>query len=213
MCSIPFIKDICSKHVEMVDEWMFKQKLHLYFSCGHRSKQNFPQRGGCWLRNTYSPCETFYFPMWMVSEWWAHAKRTSVSAYERWFRTVSAMWTQDERFIQVILTLCYVSFQEKITNELHIIHSDKPKFIILSDWTISEHWTKGEGKVNAQWANSELFVNSGREWSGLEGANECTVNALWAYWMHWTCMVNMVRSWKIGKVKNIRDWLFRRNGW
>lgn len=79
-----------------------------------------------------------------LSEWWAHAERNSVNAYERWSMSkrrpqterkvsgkrtvndmwalcfVNARWTINSEYLGDILTLIFVVNQKKKTNKLHV---------------------------------------------------------------------------------------------
>lgn len=147
---------------------------------------------------------------WTIGERWAHsvsvqtvsARWTNLaSVYERWMlsecraqteckckcdiRYVYAMWRQNERFIRsasgVILSLCFISNQEKITNKfnvcfvisLNIISSDQR--LVNAEWTARARWTLCEHTASA------LIVNGECEWTGVESASERTVNTRWAH--------------------------------
>lgn len=72
--------------------------------------------------------------------------------------------------LEFILTLCFVDNQEEVTNKLQVLNVISLN-LILSYWTISEHWMNIECKVNALWTHGE------REQSRAEIASECTVSA------------------------------------
>lgn len=72
--------------------------------------------------------------------------------------------------LEFILTLCFVDNQEEVTNKQQVLNVISLN-LILSYWTISEHWMNNECKVNALWTHGE------REESWAEIASECTVSA------------------------------------
>lgn len=108
-------------------------------------------------------------------ERWMVSKCTAQTEYKRKLKvngecTVKDKWMQDERFIRsasgVILTLCFVGNQKKITNKLHIYIVISLNIIWLNDkLTMNEWWvqdellTNGEHKVKTLWMHGECFGN------------------------------------------------------
>lgn len=96
---------------------------------------------------------------------------------------------------RVILTLCFVGYQEKMTTKLHVCIVISLN-IILCDWTTSERWKNGEWKVNAlwtpvsaQWALCDWWV-----WTEHSGERMWThsVRTVSAQWMH-----GKMRKWNV----------------
>lgn len=141
----------------------------------------------CWTK--FGECS------WMVSKCRAqteHKRKLKVNGE----CTVKDMWMQDECFIRsssgVILTLCFLGNQKKITNKLQICIVFSLNIIWLNDkltmnerWAQDERWTNGEHKVKTLWMHGECFGNR-VEW-------RAQVNTQWT---HCESALNAREKWK-----------------
>lgn len=119
----------------------------------------------------------------------ANVERNLVSAYEQWTMSkqstnarakwrVNARWMICEGYVNATWTIyleclgrypCIVFRCLRGKNKLHVCIAISLN-IILFDWTLNEHWTDSERKVNGE-----------RKRSGAEIASERMMNVLWAH--------------------------------
>lgn len=147
--------------------------------------------------------KAFFFPTWIVSEHWAHTKRTENAPWANgeWTmngeRTRSAnactKWTICECYVNARWTIYSSVFRRLSGNKLTTcMYFYQPKYCIIwiSDkWTLNEGWAEHNAQVNALWEHCKRT-----EHGIVELLRDCIKDYL-SYikiWITSCCILNLV---------------------